>query len=62
MNTPSLEWPHNSEITVDTSQTTTENYILITKSILVGEVLYLKRVCILGSHDPYICSAAPPVL
>ena len=62
MNTASLEWPHNSEITVDTSQTTTENYILIPKSILVGEVLYLKRVCILGSHDHYICSAAPPVL
>ena len=41
MITPNLEWPHNSEIT---AQTTAENYILIPKSLLVGEVLYLKHV------------------
>ena len=47
MITPSLEWPHNSEITADTSQTA-ENYILIPKSLSVGEVAVLEMCLYLG--------------
>ena len=48
MITPNLEWPHNSEITADTSQTTVENYILIPKSLSVGEVAVLEMCLYLG--------------